>query len=51
VLALYGEWYFDFNVRHFHEKPRADKPAKYDQTTEKRVLALLDQPAPKGYAQ
>ena len=30
---------------------RSGKPAKYDQTTEKRVLALLDQPAPKGYSQ
>ncbi len=30
---------------------RSGKPAKYDQNTEKRVLALLDKPAPKGYAQ
>jgi transposase len=29
---------------------RSGKPAKYDQTTEKRVLALLDEPAPEGYA-
>lgn len=30
---------------------RSGKPAKYDQNTEKRVLGLLDQPPPKGYAQ
>src|ERR1019366_8494276 len=30
---------------------RSGKPAKYDQLTEKRVLALLDEPAPKGCAQ
>lgn len=33
------------------DAPRSGKPAKYDQSTDKRVLALLDQPAPKGYAQ
>ncbi|MCW5980441.1 MAG: hypothetical protein KIT09_20325 [Bryobacteraceae bacterium] len=27
------------------------KPAKYDQTTEQRVLALLDERPPKGYSQ
>jgi transposase len=30
---------------------RSGKPAKYDLATEKRVLALLDEPAPQGYAQ
>jgi transposase len=30
---------------------RPGKPAKYDETTEKRVLALLDQPPPQGYSQ
>lgn len=30
---------------------RPGKPAKYDQATEKRVLALLDQPPPQGYSQ
>lgn len=30
---------------------RSGKPAKYDQGTEKRVLALLDQSAPRGYSQ
>ena len=30
---------------------RSGKPAKYDQSTEKAVLTLLDEPAPQGYAQ
>jgi len=30
---------------------RSGKPAKYTADTEKRMLALLDQPPPKGYAQ
>ena len=30
---------------------RPGKPAKYDATTAKRVLALLDEPPPKGYSQ
>jgi transposase len=31
--------------------PRSGKPATYDQTTQKRVLALLDEAPPQGYAQ
>jgi transposase len=30
---------------------RSGKPARYDETTEKKVLALLDQAPPKGYSQ
>ena len=30
---------------------RSGKPATYGLSTEKRVLALLDQPPPRGYAQ
>jgi transposase len=30
---------------------RSGKPAKYDKATEKRVWALLDESAPKGYSQ
>jgi transposase len=33
------------------DAPRSGKPQKYTETTEKRVLALLDQPPPEGYAQ
>jgi transposase len=33
------------------DNPRSGKPAKYNAETEKRILAQLDQPPPKGYAQ
>src|ERR1700733_13266739 len=33
------------------DSPRSGKPAKYDETTERRVLELLDQAPPKGYSQ
>jgi transposase len=33
------------------DAPRSGKPAKYDATTERRVLGLLDHPPPKGYSQ
>lgn len=33
------------------DAPRSGKPHKYTVETEKRVLAMLDQPAPEGYAQ
>jgi transposase len=33
------------------DAPRPGKPQKYTADTEKRILALLDQPAPEGYAQ
>lgn len=31
------------------DAPRPGKPAKYDETTERRILAQLDQPPPEGY--
>ena len=33
------------------DAPRPGKPHKYTEETEKRVLALLDEPPPEGYAQ
>lgn len=33
------------------DAPRSGKPHKYTAETEKRILSLLDQPAPEGYAQ
>ena len=33
------------------DAPRTGKPQKYTAETEKRVLTLLDEPAPKGHAQ
>jgi hypothetical protein len=38
VLALYGEKYFDFNVRHFHEKLRAQHEIALSYSWGKTVL-------------
>jgi transposase len=38
VLCLYREKYFDFSVRHFHEKLRADHGIAYSYTCIKRLL-------------
>jgi transposase len=32
------------------DEPRSGQPRKYDEQTDRRVLALLDQPPPAGYA-
>jgi transposase len=33
-----------------HDAPRSGQPAKYNETTERRILALLDEPPPEGYS-
>ena len=38
MLALYREKYFDFNVRHFHEKLRAQYEIDLSYTWVKTVL-------------
>src|SRR6266478_1204804 len=38
VLSLYREKYFDFSVRHFHEKLRAEHGITYSYTCIKRLL-------------
>ena len=35
--------------RDWPTRPRPGKPAKYDETTVRRILAQLDQPPPDGY--
>ena len=37
-------------VEGLSDAARPGKPAKYDEETEKRVLALLDEPPPNGYS-
>jgi transposase len=51
--ARVSKWRQRFGAKRLEglgDAARSGKPAKYDQTTEKRVLALLDEPAPEGYA-
>jgi transposase len=52
--ARVSKWRQRFGARRLEglgDAVRSGKPAKYDQSTEKRVLALLDESAPRGYAQ
>ena len=52
--ARVSKWRQRFRAKRLEglsDAARSGKPAKYDRTTEKRVLALLDEPAPKGYSQ
>jgi len=39
-----------FGVRGLQDTLRSGKPATYDRSTEKRILCLLDEPPPDGYA-
>jgi transposase len=51
--ATVSKWRTRFAVQRFEglrDEPRPGKPASYDQDTEKRVLAMLDQEPPRGYA-
>src|SRR5438309_6499882 len=52
--ARVSKWRQRFGAKRLEglgDEARSGKPAKYDLATEKRVLALLDEPAPQGYAQ
>ncbi len=50
--ATLSRWRTRFAQRRIEglaEAPRPSKPAKYDETAERRNLAQLDQPPPDGY--
>jgi transposase len=52
--ARVSKWRQRFGAKRLEglgDAARSGKPTKYDQTTSKRVLGLLDEPAPKGYSQ
>lgn len=52
--ARVSKWRQRFGQRRLaglSDAARSGKPAKYDRTTEKQVLSLLDEPPPKGYSQ
>ena len=52
--ARVSKWRQRFGAKRLEglgDAARSGKPAKYDRNTEKRVLALLDEAAPKGYSQ
>lgn len=48
-----GKWrrrFVQHRLRGLADAPRPGLPPVYDATTEKRILAMLDQPVPQGYA-
>ncbi len=50
--ATVSRWrtrFAEHRVAGLADAPRPGKPAKYDQATERRILAQLDQPPPDGY--
>jgi len=52
--ARVSKWRQRFGTRRLMglgDAARSGKPARYDKATEQQVLALLDQPPPKGYSQ
>ena len=52
--ARVSKWRQRFGAKRLsglNDAGRSGKPPTYDETTEKRVLALLDEPPPKGYSQ
>ena len=51
--ATVSKWHTRFSrnrLAGLEDAPRTGKAAKYDMTTEKRILAQLDVPPPAGYA-
>ena len=51
--ATVSKWRTRFahdGLQGLQDQPRSGKPRKYGETTERRILATLDEPPPKGYA-
>lgn len=51
--ATVSKWRMRFaaqRTRGLEDEPRSGAPVRYGEQTEQRILALLDQPAPRGYA-
>lgn len=50
-VSKWRQRFADGRLSALSDAPRPGKPAKYAEETERRLLALLDEPAPEGYAQ
>ena len=52
-LATISKWRGRFSkagLQGLSDAPRSGKPASYDESTQRRILAALDEPPPEGYA-
>ena len=50
IVSKWRHRFADQGLAGLNDRPRAAKPRIYGQATNKRILALLDKPAPPGYA-
>jgi transposase len=50
IASLWRNRFADHGLEGLDDKPRPGKKSIYTKATDKRVLALLDKPAPKGFA-
>lgn len=50
IVSTWRNRFADFGLEGLEDKPRPGKPPTYGAATDKRILTLLDRPAPKGYA-
>jgi transposase len=50
-VSKWRQRFGEHRIAGLNDAPRPGKPARYDRTTEKSVLKLLDEPPPKGYSQ
>ena len=50
IVSKWRHRFADHGLAGLNDLPRAAKPRIYGQATNKRILALLDKPAPAGYA-
>ena len=50
IVSLWRHRYADHGLEGLQDKPRPGKQPIYTKTTDKRILKLLDKPAPEGFA-
>ncbi|MGC2810434.1 MAG: helix-turn-helix domain-containing protein, partial [Bradyrhizobium sp.] len=50
IVSLWRHRYADHGLEGLQDKPRPGKQPIYTKATDKRILRLLDKPAPEGFA-
>src|SRR5271166_4067915 len=50
IVSLWRRRFADHGLDGLNDKPRPGKKPIYTKSTDKRILALLDKPPPKGFA-